>query len=563
MHEQFRLKSWQKKNLFVLSFFIVAFGQPAWIGPLGLIASIGGFAGFWRVLLEICDAKKRFILGMGWYTAVQVVQLSWFLSHPYLYIYAVMLFCAVLMGIQWGFLSIWIQPKICRKIPLLFAIAGCWILLEWSRLFLLSGLPFNPVGLTLTGSIYSLQLAAFGGVYGLSFWVMLTNLFLLRAWIDCSNDLKWGAVVFFVLFPFVFGWAHLTYHENFFNKDEKYLKVVLVQSGLPIEENMQFQSAEEVRQFILDEWRHVLSTLKKQVGKSIDLIVFPENLVPYGTFHHVFPIEEVIQLFQGVFRDLVIGFPNEDSLLIERFSMNETDRLLVSNAYLAQTVANFFHADVMIGLEDSTYKNQRKAHSYSSAFHFIPDSADRPERYEKRVLVPMGEYIPFEWCRTLAARYGVTGSFTCGTSAKVFDGPIPFGASICYEEMYGHLMRENKMKGAELLVNLTNDGWYPHSRLPKQHFDHARLRSIENGIPLVRACNTGVTGAVDSLGRLVGILAEYPMQEAESADSLYLDVPLYHYATFYSQYGDYPVIALSLIFLVIGICIHAKLNFLP
>ena len=75
----------------------------------------------------------------------------------------------------------------------------------------------------------------------------------------------------------------------------------------------------------------------------------------------------------------------------------------------------------------------------------------------------------------------------------------------------------------------------PISRLPKQHFDHLRLRTVENGFPLVRACNTGVTGGIDSYGRIIGVLGEDHMHAKDLADSIHLDVPLYHYATLYSQ----------------------------
>jgi apolipoprotein N-acyltransferase len=500
MNETFALKDWQKKALLVLSFVIVAFGQPVWSGGLGLIAAMGGFACFWRILLEIPDARKRFCMAMGWYAGVQVVQLSWFFSHPYLYIYAVTLFCAWLMGAQWGLIALWIKPQTFRHFPRLLALAGVWTVLEWSRLFLLSGLPFNPVGLTLSSTLYSLQLASVVGVYGLSFWVILTNLLLVRAWILPSSWPNWTVFCFIALFPYAFGWGHFHWHERAFSQDSRTLKVVLVQSALPIEEHLHFQSAEEARQFVLSEWRHVLSTLQRQVGQAIDLIVLPEYLVPYGTFHPIFLAQEIQTLFQELFGDVSHAFPNQNSPYIDLFWLEENPHWLVSNAYVVQTLANLFHAHVVIGLEDSIYINQRKAEAYSSAFHFIPDSNQLPKRYDKRVLVPMGEYIPFAWCQQFAAQYGITGSLTCGQYAKVFEGPVPFGASICYEEMYGHLMRENRIQGAELLINLTNDGWYPQSHLPKQHFDHARLRTVENGIPLVRACNTGITGAVDSLG---------------------------------------------------------------
>src|SRR5690606_27562937 len=99
--------------------------------------------------------------------------------------------------------------------------------------------------------------------------------------------------------------------------------------------------------------------------------------------------------------------------------------------------------------------------------------------------------------------------FTPGTKAQVIEHPkVKVGVCICYEETFGNLMRENKQLGASLLVNLTSDVWYPNSSLPWQHFDHARLRTVEMGLPLVRACNTSVTASLDSLGRVEGVLGD-------------------------------------------------------
>lgn len=545
------MKTWVWWSLFVLSFFVVTFGQPAWNEWLGLLATFGGFACFWRVLLDIPSAKKRFFIAFVWFASVQFIQLSWFLSHPYLYIYGVTLACSFLAGIQWGILSIWITPKKKSRLSTLLGLAGLWVILEWSRLFWLSGLPFNPVGMAITGWIYPMQLASVGGIYLLSLWVILLNLLLLRAWMF-PTTWKWTSAGAFALFPILFGAISVHVHDREMNLDPKNLQIVLVQPALPIEENMGFRSAEEMREFILSEWEHVLLTLQKQVGKKIDMIVFPEYLVPYGTHHFVYPLSEVIPLLKKVFENISYALPKEESSLIQLFGEGKEKEWWVSNAYLGQTVANLFNAHVVIGLEDSRYEKGRKEESFSSAFHFIPGSNQMPKRYDKRVLVPMGEYIPFAWCRTLAARYGISGSFTPGQSAMIFDGPIPFGASICYEEMYGNLMRENRMEGAELLVNLTNDGWYPNSRLPKQHFDHARLRTVENGIPLVRSCNTGITGAIDSLGRIVAVLGEDQWKGQETSDSLFVEVPLYHYQTLYSQFGDMPVLLLSCVFLLFG-----------
>jgi len=247
-----------------------------------------------------------------------------------------------------------------------------------------------------------------------------------------------------------------------------------------------------------------------------------------------------------------------DDHLVQRFLKDGSDQTLtfVNNAFWLQSLSNIFDAPVIAGLEDVDDMTHLSRNYYSAALYFIPSCANCliPERYEKRVLVPLGEYIPFTFCQQLAIKYGVTGSFTKGEKAKIFTHPkTPFGVSICYEETFGHVMRENRLGGAKMLVNLTNDGWFPNSTLTKQHFDHARLRSIECGIPLVRACNTGITGGFDSLGRVVAILENSDQQHESLSDSLLINVPTYTYDTLYSKHGDHLILAVSFLSLI-GLC---------
>ena len=176
----------------------------------------------------------------------------------------------------------------------------------------------------------------------------------------------------------------------------------------------------------------------------------------------------------------------------------------VSNAFWAQAIANYFNAELIAGMDEED-KLEKKY--YSAAFHFIPGGS-QINRYEKQVLVPLAEYLPFEWCRSFVAYYGIEEFFTQGQECKVFNHKIPLSISICYEETFSNLIRDGRVKGARLFVNVTNDNWYPSSRLAAQHFDHGRLRAIENGVPLVRACNSGITAAVDSLGRTVAQMDE-------------------------------------------------------
>jgi apolipoprotein N-acyltransferase len=119
-------------------------------------------------------------------------------------------------------------------------------------------------------------------------------------------------------------------------------------------------------------------------------------------------------------------------------------------------------------------------------------------------------------------------------------------------------MRVSRTKGASLFINLTNDNYYPFSRLPKQHFDHARLRTVENGVPLVRACNTGITAAIDSLGRVKGELEELDGNKKLQAGVLALSLPLYHYKTLYTYWGDGCLLAICFLSLAFSFLFKIK-----
>lgn len=523
--------------LLLLSFVIVAFGQPAWFSLLGIIASLGGYALFWTVLIQLPSAKQRFWLATFWFAAVQAVQLSWFLSHPFWYIYGVFLFLIVTIGMQFGILGVLLTPARLKRWPSILGLAGLFTIFEWLRLYLLSGFSFNPVGLALTSTIWGLQVASLVGIYGLTFWVIFLNLFTLRVWLFSPRPLVLWTLV--ALTPYLFGFVHLQYHRPFIEaakqSSDTTLRALLVQTAFPTEETLTFPSFESAVEHVEKEWEDIFAILKLEQNRKVDLLALPEYVVPYGTYLPIYSYTRIKELFIQAFGEEALKVL---PALKPPLALDER----VTNAFICQGLANLFQADVVVGLQDDQWVKEDEMQSYSAAFYFWP-GGEMGLRYEKRVLLPMGEYIPFEFCREMAKTYGITGSFTCGTEAKVFPGcKAPFGLSICYEETYGHLMRENRLKGAEVLINLTSDVWYPNSRLPQQHFDHARLRAIEAGIPLIRACNTGITGAFDSLGQIIGRLGE----EAEwERTTLYVEVPLYDYTTLYARLGDWLVLSWS------------------
>ena len=248
----------------VISWGIVSWGQETGSVVCSVVAAVGGYALFWKAILPY-KGKYRFYLGTVWFAAVQAVQLWWLISHPYLYIWAVWGFLSLGMGVQFGLLCLCITPKTLERFSSLAAVAGLWAVMEWSRLFLLSGLTWNPVGLALSASTYSLQFASVVGVYGLSFWVIFTNLWVLKGVEQRRlNPLYWGII----LLPYLFGWGQLSLYD----REGEPLDVVLVQTGFPVEESLGFQSGEEAVAYVTGEWQKILSLLQQHRAAGFLLV---------------------------------------------------------------------------------------------------------------------------------------------------------------------------------------------------------------------------------------------------------------------------------------------------
>lgn len=540
-----QLTKFHQIALIVLSFLIVSSGQPVWSDITSFLASVVGFALFFRALISLENRKQRFWLATAWFTAVQLVQLSWFLSHPYLYIVAVHFLLSFLFGLQFGVMGLLADPQKITRLSRIILMASSWTLLEWSRLFLLSGFAFNPVGMSLSANIYTLQIASLWGAFGMSFWVLLVNLLGLKAWLEWRRPACSIAWIVCAALPFVYGFIHLKIYDS--QPAQKTFNAVLVQPVFPIEESMKFRDTMSFVKFVESEWKQILTLSKEHLGKNIHLIALPEFIVPFATYTPVFTHDEVEKTFLEVFGEKAKNaLPELQEPLASQYMTPKGPVWMVTNGYWLQGLANVFHAPVIAGMEDVEDFLDGHREYYSSAQYVEPIS-DKPwqpfKRYDKRILVPMGEYIPFSFCRNLAATYGITGSFTPGKEAKTFSNHVSFGVSICYEETFGHLMRENRLKGAELLVNLTSDAWYP--TLAQQHCDHARLRTVENGIPLIRACNTGITCGFDCFGREIKTLGDTPHEKIWKPGALFIQVPLFSYHTLYSILGDYFILAVS------------------
>ncbi len=526
-----------------ISCLIVAFGQPSFTPWLGPIAAALGYTLFWRSIAIYPFWKQRFWRATVWYTAISLIQLSWMSSTEYQgqYILLVWLGLSLGVGIQFGLLTLLIPYNSPLKLPRILAIASMWTLFEWSRFFFLCGYSWNLSGVALSNP-YSLQLASVFGILGLSFWVIFANLLGLKA-IKCKGIAHYAIWMGAVCVPYIFGAAHLSFHQKQMEKTSANpFSCLLVQTGLlPSEKNYLEQ---RVFDFLspYHQWKRILYLLKDE--RSADLIVLPEAAVPYSGEKCVYKQNQVDKIFFEIFGPEVANcFPETTHPY-----RNEEK---VSNAYWVQTLSNLFQSDVIIGLDNDDEKGQ----AYSSAFYVKP-LENSLHRYDKRILVPLVEYLPFSFLAPLVKGYGITEFFSHGTEAKIFEGKIPMSVSICYEETFPQNVREGRLKGAKMLINVTNDGWYPFTLLPSQHYEHSRFRAVENGVPLLRACNTGISAAVDSLGRCVGKLEECSDVGRLQAGVLYAEINPYEYRTLYTIWGNGGILCVCL--LVLGVFVSLK-----
>jgi apolipoprotein N-acyltransferase len=177
-------------------------------------------------------------------------------------------------------------------------------------------------------------------------------------------------------------------------------------------------------------------------------------------------------------------------------------------------------------------------HYYNSAL-IVGADGNKVGRYDKIHLVPFGEYIPFQNLLKFAHKLtGRVSTFSRGSDPKVFRLPTSngeahrYGVFICYESVFADEVRHFAQLGAEVLVNISDDGWYGDTSAPWQHFNMVRMRAIENRRWILRDTNNGVTAVIDPYGRVRQSIPRH------QADALPAQFAFRDDITFYTAHGD-------------------------
>lgn len=212
-----------------------------------------------------------------------------------------------------------------------------------------------------------------------------------------------------------------------------------------------------------------------------------------------------------------------------------------------QYTASTKHSSILTGMLDFERNEPgsiRRFDIYNASFLFTPGGKGYPQRYIKKHLVPFSERIPFDDIFPILNYVDLgEGDFVPGKETPVY-GPYQWTPYICYDAIFGDLVREAIRSGSRLMVNITNDGWFGRSTAPYQHLNLIRYRAIENGMPVARVANSGVSSFIDQYGHFdknTEIFTDAVIQRK---------MPLKTRDTLYSHIGDSVETALLLFFAV-------------
>ncbi len=362
---------------------------------------------------------------------------------------------ALLLGANTGLFA-WLGSRLWRRggVLALVGLPALWVAIEWLQTFLWSGFPWNLAGYAWEVVPGALPLAAWVGVYGLSYLAVLANVALALSIVARRPSLWLGVVgICWLLLGFGARWAGGPPLEGL---EGPVHEVRLIQPN----------TANQV------EWDPVLSRedYRRLIALSLEACDAPRALV-------IWP--------ESAAWPKTLDDPQLRSDL-ERLKRRGCQVILNALSREGEAV-------------------------YNSAL--LVDGSRVVERYDKRHLVPYGEYVPMaEWLPFVGTIARMAGHFSPGTEPRLLPwAGEQIGMSICYEVVFGGEVAELVRAGASLLVTITNDAWYGDTTAPHQHFRAARFRAAEMRRPMLRAAVTGITGVIGPDGtvlREIGVFEE-------------------------------------------------------
>ncbi len=402
-----------------------------------------------------------------------------------------------------------IKPEFNFLVILKFA--SLWVILETIRANIFSGFPWMLVGYTQYSFLYFIQLAEFGGVYIISFLVILVNLILANIIFFSIKNFKQYKFkiisnLFFIITIFfvvtIYGQKRISEINSKIYSSNTKLNIILLQGN--IDQYKKWDT--KYRNEILSSYSQLISDSIFQLStfnsKNSTLYIWPESAIP--------------------------------GWLLEEYKLYDWLKELVIKTNSYHLVGTIFYDE---------NKNEDKYYNGAILFN---NEAEIIQKYSKIHLVPFGEYVPL---RKFLAKYISTinelGEFTKGKEFTIFkisdyvstpdnlnqttNNGMTFSTLICYESIFPELTCKFVKNGAKFLVNITNDAWYLKTSAPYQLFIFNIFRAVENRTFVLRSANTGISGLISPTGEV--------LEKTKIFTTKYLikKINLYHEQTFYTK----------------------------
>ena len=398
-----------------------------------------------------------------------------------------------------------------RRVLFILGLSSCWVIIEWLRCQFTLGFPWCPLSVTQWERPAILQAVPYVGAWGVSFFLLVFNICLASylhhllvrrrqnegfSLSSFCPDFYFGLIVFILMLQPFFG----NQRQGSTYEETKVLKVGVCQPYL---------SEKWDGNRVLENKETLIRQTKFLALLDPDLIVWPEASTPYAV--------------------------NLDRKWVEDLAKEANCTLMIGAV-----------------VKEGEF-------SYNTVSQVTLEGGLNPERYDKQVLVPFGEYVPypFKWMPGLSKLVGPIGNFSSGdrshvfsVTSKVLDQSVRIGPLICYEDIFPSLSRLAVGQDVDLLFVSTNDAWFKHEGCAEQHAAHSVLRALEVGRPFLRCGNAGWSGWIDERGGIREVLKN-DEGSIYFEGAMVMEIYLTGKAnTVYSSYGDYFVVACLLLFIL-------------
>lgn len=426
------------------------------------------------------------------------------------------------LGARWLLPRLAGRPFVVRLVGL-FGLAGLWVVIEWTRTWLLSGFPWLPLSATQWERVSILQISAWTGAWGVSFVLISVNLgftaYARRLLFERHTGWRRRSPEFLVVMVMLLGCLALHVRETFNRRpfEVPFARVAWVQPYIP--QTVKWEESEGPA---------ILRVLEQETLGAArlqpDILLWPEATTPWAVRGGPHVAEWISRLVTAAGSPLVMG-----SITIENPRTPDEDW-------------------------------------FNGVFVVDPAEGVADAYYAKRKLVPFGEFVPF---RPLLGWIGkfvpIGGDFMRGQTAEPLRvnlpprgerGPVArsLGALICYEDIFPALARASVLAGAEVLTVHSNNGWFGEGVAAYQHAAHSVLRAVELRRPVLRTGNSGWSGWIDEFGAVRAVLTEDAAGvistapdappgtvyfRGSAAADVTLDARWVGRASFYARHGDW------------------------